>query len=210
LENKPDKAAPPAAGLRLGVQRADGIVGHYSQADARRAQFLLQRCDPRTMFRSGPIVIGVFNPFTVLNADEVCWISVETGADSGLQPAQHLPEGIDHVRVLPGRVEYEALLARQWPKWRRANATPPDSDLLEALLEVNFRGAEPLFLHVLGKVTKTPLVDTLFGEPAIAAAFGHSGMVYINTRCMVRARLYHSKAEVNYPDGIWMAEADDI
>ena len=202
--------APPAAGLRLRVQRADGVVGSYSQSDPRRAQFLVQRCDPRTMFRSGPIVIGVFNPFTVLNADEVCWISVEPGADSGLQPAQFLHEGIDHVRMLPGRAEYEALLARQWPKWRQANAASPDATLLEALLEINFRGAEPLYLHVLGNVTGRPVVDILFGEPAIAATFGQSGVVYVNTRCMVRARLYHSKAEVSYPDGIWVAEADDI
>lgn len=209
MANKADKA-PPAGGLRLRVQRADGVVGSYSQSDPRRAQFLLQRCDPHTMFRSGPIVIGVFNPFTVLNASEVCWISAEPGTGSGLQPQQFLPHGIEHVHLLPGRVEYEALLARQWPKWRQMNAASADSNLLEALLEVNFRGADPLYLHVLGQVTETPLVDTLFAGPAITATFGEAGMVYVNTSSMVRARLYHSKAEVNYPDGIWMAEADDI
>ena len=192
------------------MQRADGVIGSYSQGDPRRAQFLLQRCDPHTMYRSGPIVIGVFNPFTVLNADEVCWISAEPGADSGLQPAQFLPDGIEHVRVLPGRTEYEAMLARQWPRWRQMNAASPESTLLEALLEINFRGADPLYLYVLGRVTGTSLVDTLFAGPAITATFGQSGMVYVNTRSMVRARLYHSKAEVNYPDGIWVAEADDI
>lgn len=64
--------------MRLTIHRSDGKSGKYFQDDAGRADILSCRLDPATLFTTGPIVIGVLNPFTILNADEVCWIEVES------------------------------------------------------------------------------------------------------------------------------------
>ncbi len=167
---------------------------------------LLRRLDPQTIFTSGPIVIGVLNPFSVINADEICCIEIETDLPVPL----NLPENIDQIHKLPGREEYEAMLARQWPRWKDLNKNE-DGDLFEALIELSMRGGESIFLHVTGRVSKTSkLVEAFFHPPAIVASYPPNGTVYINTRCLVRSRIYHSRQQVNYPEGLWVAEADDV
>jgi hypothetical protein len=56
--------------MRLRIHRSGGKIGTYRQDVASRAKMLLKRIDPRTLFSSGPIVIGVLNPFSVINPDE--------------------------------------------------------------------------------------------------------------------------------------------
>jgi hypothetical protein len=191
--------------MKIRIHRTDGKTGHYTQDDPRRVAMLLQRFDPKRLFRSGPIVIGTLNPFSILNPDEICWIEVESEQDAALLN----PKGIEQVQRLTGRDEYEKLLAQQWPRWRANNHHKP-GDLLEALVELSFRDGGALYLRAMGYVTEASLVDMVFAAPAITATFAPHGTVYINPKCVVRARVYHSKAEVNYPDGIWVAEADDI
>jgi hypothetical protein len=120
--------------MQIRIHRTDGKTGHYTQADPRRVAMLLQRFDPKRLFRSGPIVIGTLNPFSILNPDEICWIEVESEQDAALLH----PEGIEQVQLLTGRDEYEKLLAQQWPRWRANNHHKP-GDLLEALVELSFR-----------------------------------------------------------------------
>lgn len=191
--------------MRLRIHRSDGRTGQYSQPDDRRAAVLARRFDPTRLFLSGPIVVGVHNPFTVLNADEVCWVEVST--DVPLRKGD-MP-GIEQLRRLADRAEYEALLARQWPLWRKHKTGNP-GDLLEALIELSFRGGDMQYLHAVGVATRTPLPTLIFGRRAITAAFSAPGLVYFNPKAIVRARVYHSRAEVEYPDGIWCAEADDL
>lgn len=192
--------------MRLRIHRSDGKVGNYHQGIASRAAVLLKRLDPHTIFSSGPIVIGVLNPFTVLNADEICWIEIETD----LEVKFSLPEHVDQVRKLSGREEYEALLSSQWPRWMKFRKSQ-EGDLLEALVELSMRSGESLFLHVTGTVTQTNLlVDAFFGAPVIMATYSPNGTLYINTKCIVRSRVYHSRQEVDYPKGLWFAEADDV
>ena len=100
--------------MRLRIHRTDGKTGIYSQDDERRAKMLVRRVDPETIFSSGRIVVGVLNPFSILNADEVCWVEVETG----LVTKKIRPPSVVQIRRLSGREEYEAILARQWPRWR--------------------------------------------------------------------------------------------
>ena len=64
--------------MLLRIKRTDGKAGTYRQDIDRRSAVLLQRLDPNTIFRSGPIVIGTHNPFSVINPEEVCWVEVET------------------------------------------------------------------------------------------------------------------------------------
>lgn len=192
--------------LRLRIHRSDGKTGSYSQTDERRAKVLLQRLDPKTIFSSGPIVVGTLNPFSVLNADDVCWVEVETG----LATKKILPPNVDQVLRLSGREEYEAILARQWPRWQRSKQPDVPGKLLEGLIELSFRSGAYLYLHVTGVVAKTPLTGLIFGVPAITATFEPGGTVYINPKCIVRTRVYHSMKVVSYPTGLWCAEADDI
>ncbi|MBL8382377.1 MAG: hypothetical protein JNM90_04840 [Burkholderiales bacterium] len=191
--------------MQLLVHRTDGKTGRYAQADSGRAQMLARRLDPRTLFASGPIVIGVLNPFSVLNPDEVCWVEVRTDLPLAVQ----LPAGVDSVRRLADRAEYEAILARQWPRWR-AQGPAGGGALVEALVELSFRGGGVLHLHVTGTRQDTALAELVFGAPAITATFAPDGTVFINPKCLVRARVYHSLQEVAYPAGLWFAEADDI
>ena len=192
--------------MQLTIRRTDGNVGKYVQDDLRRAHILMQRLNPAKLFNSGPIVIGVLSPFTILNPDEVCWVEVQT---SELEMPQMLPANVERLRKLSGREEYEEVLARQWPLWR-SNARSSPGDLLEALVELTFRGGHSLYLHVTGHVEKKPLSEIIFGPPAITASVLPEGTLYINTKCIVRARVYHSMTEVSYPLGLWCAEADEI
>lgn len=198
---QPEPVLP--GGLRLAVYRADGGVGRYVQDDAGRAAMAARRLDPATMFRSGPIVIGTLNPFTLLNPDQVCWIE----AESTLALPRALPPGVDSLRKLGSRAEYENILARQWPRWRRDH---PATRLLEALVELSFKGGATLHLHVTGEVTDAPLTELIFGGNAITASLDSGGLAYVNPACIVRARVYHSLKEVDYPAGLWCMEADDI
>lgn len=191
--------------MRLRINRSDGKTGIYSQSIDRRAAMMVRRLDPRTLFSSGPIVIGELNPFSVLNPDEICWVEVETELDTPKLPM----DNIEMVRRLDGREEYESILARQWPLWRK-NAKGAPEDLLEALVELSFRNSASLYLHLTGRVATVSRVGSIFGLPAITASFEPHGTVYINPKCIVRARIYHSQDRVNYPDGIWVASADDI
>ena len=192
--------------MRLRIHRADGKVGSYKQDIESRSASLLRRLDPLRIFSSGPVVIGVLNPFSVINPDEICYIEVETDLPLPL----NLPEHIDQVRKLADRQEYEALLARQWPRWMEFKLNN-EGDLFEALIELSLRGGESLFLQVTGKVSKTDkLVDAFFKPSAIMASYPPDGTLYVNTRCIVRSRVYHSRQKVDYPEGLWFAEADDV
>lgn len=192
--------------MKLRIHRTDGKTGQYSQSDPRKAEVLLKRLHPQTIFSTGPIVIGVFNPFSIVNTDDICWIEVET---TDLETPKVLPNGVEKIQRLSGREEYEEVLQRQWPKWREHQRSA-QGDLLEALVELAFRNGEALYLHVTGHVATTPLTETIFGVPAITAVVDPHITLYINPKCIVRARVYHSKSEVDYPYGLWFAEADDI
>ena len=191
--------------MRIRIHRSDGRTGIYTQDAPDRAKVLLRRLAPEHIFSSGPIVIGVLNPFSVLNPDEICWIEIE----SDLPTPKALPADIDHIRKLSGREEYESLLAKQWPLWLKFRKGKK-GDLLEGLIELSMRSGESLYLHVTGSVGDTNLVKEIFGIPAISASMAASGSVYINPKCIVRARVYHSRDRINFPTGIWVAEADDI
>jgi len=192
--------------MKLRVHRTDGRTGSYLQHDARRAEVLSKRFDPQTLFTSGPIVIGVLNPFTLLNADEVCWVEVLT--DMALDV--RTPEYIDSIDKLAGEAEYKEILARQWLRWT-GQSQDQEGDLLEALVEVSFRGGDLAYLHVKGRVTKSrSLPEQIFGVPAIAARIAGGGAFYINPKTIVRARIYHSMGQVEYPMGLWFAEAEDF
>ena len=191
--------------MRIRIHRTDGRTGSYTQDAAGRAATLLKRLDPHTVFRSGTIVIGVFNPFTILNADEVCWLEIETDLETVKLPQA----GLQQIRRLSDKKEYEELLARRWGQWIKFRQGKP-GDLFEACIELSFRGGSQLYLHVTGKVSDQDLADCLFSPPALTAVFEPNGTVYINPKCIVRARIYHSRDRVVYPMGIWVAEADDI
>lgn len=191
--------------VRLRIHRADGKIGSYMQDDPGRTTYLLKRLDPETLFCSGPIVIGVHNPFSIVSADEICWIEVETPGKA----LKRMPGGIERISRIPGREEYEALLARQWPLWMKYRKSRR-GELLEALIELSLRSGESLFLHAAGVVANVNIVDELFGVPAICADSPPGGTLYINPKGITRARIYHSKDRVDYPSGFWMAEAEDI
>ena len=191
--------------MYLRIRRTDGKTGVYRQEVDRRRAMLHSRFDPNTMYCSGPIVIGTHNPLSILNPDEVCWVEVETAGPM----KQSMPDNVEKIRKLSGREEYESLLARQWPLWQKQAKKKPDQ-FLEAFVELSFRGGDSLFLHVAGHESDTSLVDSIFGLPAVTATYDPDGTVFINPKCIVRARIYHSKDQVAYPSGIWVAEADDI
>lgn len=187
------------------IHRTDGKAGRYVQDDRRRALTLAQRLTPERVFTSGPIVIGTKNPFSVLNPEEVCWIEVDSAA--GL--ACPLPPHIDQVRLLAGREEYEAILTRQWSLWRRQPVQGAPA-FVEALVELSLRNGQSLYLHVLGRESTLGLAECVFGPHAITADLDPEAKAFINPRCIVRARVYHSRHDVTYPDGIWVAESEDI
>jgi hypothetical protein len=191
--------------VRLRVHRTDGKTGQYSQKDPPRAAMLAKRFNPATLFSSGPIVIGMHNPFSIINADEICWIEVETD----LILPKSLPKNVDRLHCLSGRKEYETLLAKQWPGWMKFRKGKK-GDPLEALLELSLRSGESIFLHVVGTVGETNLVQEIFGVPAISAGIDTAGIIYINPKSIVRARVYHSRDQIKFRNGFWMAEADDI
>jgi hypothetical protein len=82
--------------------------------------------------------------------------------------------------------------------------------LLEALGEISFRNGDALYVRVTGVVTRAPLVDAIFGGAALVLSYAPNGTVYVNPKCIVRTRVYHSRDTVDYPDGLWVAEADEI
>ncbi len=191
--------------MRLRVHRTDGKTGLYSQDEPRRAIVLAKRFNPAKLFSSGPIVIGVHNPFSILNPDEVCWIEIE----SDLTLPRSLPKNVERLHRLADRQAYEAMLARQWPGWMKFRKGKK-GDPFEALIELSMRSGESVFLHVTGTVGEIDLVQEIFGVPAIAAGIDVQGVVYINPKSIVRARVYHSRDQVRFSNGFWMAEADDI
>lgn len=191
--------------MRFHIHRADGKVGSYSQPDPRRAQMLARRFDPERMFRSGPIVIGEVNPFNLINPDEVCWIDVE----SPLPTTRYLLPDVDRVVRLSGREEYEAILARQWPLWRK-QVQQERGGLLEALFDLSMRGGLTLHVHVQAKITHLNIASLLAPGPALTAEWPGHGTTYINPAAIVRARLYHSKSAPEYPEGFWCAQSEDI
>ena len=191
--------------MHLRIHRTDGKTGRYSQNDPGRVEVLLTRLDPAKIFCSGPIAIGVHNPFNILNPDEICWIEVETELPTVIR----LPTDVDRAVRLSGRDEYEAHLAKQWPRWMKFRKGKK-GELLEALVELSLRSGEQVFLHVVGKVGSANIVDEIFSAPAICAMFPPSGTIYINPKTITRARIYHSKDRIDYEDGFWMAEADDL
>ena len=191
--------------MRIRVNRSDGKTGVYSQQDPARAALLAQRFDPATLFCSGLIVIGMHNPFSIINTDEVCWIEVETA----LELPHILPRNIERLHRLADRQQYESLLARQWPGWmkfRRGRKGDP----LEALIELSLRGGESIYLRAVGAVGETNLVEEFFGVPAITASIDGAGRLYVNPKAIVRARVYHSRDQISFARGFWTAEADDI
>lgn len=191
--------------MRIRVHRTDGKTGSYSQDDPRRASVLAKRFDPAKLFASGPLVIGVHNPFSIIHPDEICWIEVET--DLILPKA--MPNNVERLQRIGNLEEYKSLLARQWPGWMRMRKGKK-GDPLEALIELSLRSGESIYLHVIGAVGDINLVEEFFGVPAITASIGVPGNVYINPRAIVRARIYHSRDQIRFPDGLWMAEADDV
>jgi hypothetical protein len=191
--------------LHIRVHRCDGKTGNYSQDDHRRAVLLAKRFDPAKLFCSGPIVIGVQNPFSIIHPDEICWIEVETD----LLLPKSVPKNIERLRRIGDVEEYKSLLARQWPGWMRLRKGK-EGDPFEALIELSLRSGESIYLHVTGAVGDINLVEEFFGVPAITASIGVAGNVYINPKAIVRARIYHSRDQVKFSDGFWMAEADDV
>ena len=140
-----------------------------------------------------------------MTPDHVCWIEVKTEL-SALQP---LPPGIQKLRRHEGRDEFESMLAKQWPLWLRHKKST-SGDLLEALVEIAFIGGSAEYLHVTGQLTGHSLEEQIFGKPSICASFEPDGTLYINPKSVTRVRVYHSKTTIDYPHGVWTAEADEI
>jgi hypothetical protein len=211
MPNKTATAAKSETGiagknlLQLRICRTDGGIGRYSQFDPRKAAVLVGRFSANTMFSSGIIVVGTSNPMTLIKADEVAWIAVKT--------ALHCPQfkfpDIDRCEMLAGKKKFAELLAEQWPRWRKTPSRTRGG-LMQALLELTFRGGSCVYLNALGVVGDKLAPQGLFTAPVISAAIPGGGAIYINPRALVRARIYHSLREVIYPDGILVAEADEI
>lgn len=197
--------AKDRSALRLRVWKTDGRVGSYTQAQPNKAATLVGRLRAETLFRSGVLVVGTLNPITLINTSEVAWIEVETS----LPCPQHRLPGIEEATKIGKRDEFNELLLRQWPKWRKLRKSKP-GDLLQSLVELTFRGGLQLHLHVRGVVSDRFSLETLFEEPAITAVLPAGGALYVNPKSLVRVRIYHSKHEVVYPSGIFVAEADEI
>lgn len=193
------------APLRLRIWKTDGRVGNYTQALPKKAAMLVKRVNPETIFRSSVLVIGTLNPITLINTGEVAWIEVETSLPC---PQRPLP-GVEETIRIETRKEFDELLLQQWPKWRKLRKSKP-GDLLQSLVELTFRGGLQLHLHVRGMVNEDFTLETLFDQPSLTAVLPTGGALYVNTKSLVRARIYHSKHEVKYPSGIFVAEADEI
>lgn len=206
-ESKAGHAAAPASKdvVQLRVCRTDGGTGRYSQADPRKAAVLIKRFASTTMFSSGVMVIGTSNPMTMIKADEVAWITVKTAQPC---PQFRFPD-IDRCEMLAGKTKFAELLAQQWPRWRNTPSSAPGG-LMQALLELTFRGGSSVYLNALGVVGDKLAPQHLFTMPVITAVIPGGGAIYINPRALVRARIYHSLREVRYPDGVLVAEADEI
>ena len=193
--------------MRFHIHRADGKVGSYVQPDPRRAQVLARRFDPERMYRSGPISIGEGIPLNLINPDEVCWIDVESTLPT---PRFMLPD-VERVVRLPGREQYEAILARQWPLWRKQAQQPRElGGMLEALFELSMRGGLTLYLHVHARISNFNIAQLLAPGPALTAEWPGQGTTYINPSAIIRARLYHSVNAPEYPEGYWCAQSEDI
>ena len=191
--------------MRLRIHRSDGKTGHYSQDDGDRIGVLVKRLDPELVFCSGAIAIGVHNPVNVLNPNEICWIEVDTT----LPTRKALPQDVDQVIRLPGREQYESLLAKRWPLWMKFRKGKK-GDPLEALVELSLTSGEAVFLHIVGRVSRSNIVQEVFGARAICATFHPNGTIYINPKTITRARIYHSKDRISNDSGLWMVDADDI
>lgn len=202
----PAKAKPVAAPtVQLRVCRTDGGIGRYTQNDPRKAAVLMQRFVPKTMFTADVIVIGTQNPMTLIRAEEVAWITVKTALPC---PQFQFPD-IERSEMLSGKKQFDELLAQQWPRWRKTPSAAPGA-LLQALVELTFRGGSSVYLNALGVLGDRLKPQRIFSSPAITAEIPGGGAIYINPRALVRARIYHSLREVRYPNGILVAEADEI
>ena len=191
--------------LRLSIWKTDGRVGNYTQANANKSGILVRRLQPDSLFSSGVLIIGTLNPMTLINTNEVAWIEVATN----LPCPQHAIAGVEETTKIETREEFDELLLKQWPKWRLMRKSQ-QGDLLQSLVELTFRGGLQLHLHVRGVVDNDLHLEMLFAQPALTAVLPKGGALYVNPKTLIRARIYHSKHEVNYPPGIFVAEADEI
>lgn len=149
---------------------------------------------------------GVPNPFSALNPDEICCMEVETNPP--LPPS--LPKNIDRIHKLTGPEEYEAMPARQWPR-RMGFRKNKEGDLFEALIELSLRNGESVFPHATCRASPTSKpVEAFFHPPAIMASYPPSDTPYVDARCIARSGVYHSRRKLDYPEGLWFAEADDV
>ena len=191
--------------MKLTVIRTDGGVGPYSQSDERQSRALICRLKPDTLFCSGPVVIGVLNPFTVLNPDEICWIEA-----SAADPLPRLADSrFEFVGVLRDRAEFEQKLASHWMSWMSMSGRNT-AGLFQAMVELNFRGGRATYIEVRGRETNTPAPQEVLALPAIVAESAEGSVHYINPRAISRMRVYHSRIDPDLPDGLWFAEADEI
>jgi hypothetical protein len=194
----------PPSSLRLKLQRTDGKVGTYVQHDPRLVRALLVRLRPEKLFGRDLITIGIANPFTVLNASEVCWIEVETGEPMAAQIA---PVDYQCTR-LPSRQAFEESLGARWMTWIH-HSKPDGSGLFEALIELNFRGGASLFLS-LSSSENNASPEVIFSAAAIVARGEAGQIVLINPKALLRCRVYHNHGHPELPEGLWFAEAEDI
>lgn len=191
--------------MKLKVVRTDGGTGAYAQADERQSRALLWRLHPDRVFLSGPITIGIRNPFTVLNPDEICWIEVASS-----DPPQRLSHSsFDRITLLADRTAFEASLAQKWMRSMSLAGRNRDG-LFEAFVELRFRGGRTAYLDVVGRESMTPAPEVVFTAPAIVADAPDGTVHYINPRALVRSRVYHSRMDPELPDGLWFAEAEEI
>lgn len=191
--------------VTLRVYRSDGGVGSYTQTDPRKAEVLASRLRPETIFKSGIIVIGTLNPLTLINPDKVAWIETETTLPC---PQLSIP-GVERAVKIAGKEAFDELLLNQWPRWRKLPSSNP-GDMLQSLVELTFLGGWTLYLHVHARFVDGFLPQNLFSEPCITALLPEGGALYVNPCAMVRVRIYHSRQSIDYPNGIFMAEADEI
>ena len=63
---------------------------------------------------------------------------------------------------------------------------------------------------MIAREAKIDLATAVFGMGAIRAAAADGTAALINPRGIIRARVYHSRDKVDYPNGIWVAESDEI
>jgi hypothetical protein len=191
--------------VTLRVFRSDGGVGSYTQTDPRKAVVLVGRLKPESVFNSGVIIIGTLNPLTLINPDNVAWIEAETAIPLPQWPVA----GVERVVKLANKAEFDELLLQQWPRWRQMRRSRP-GDMLQSLVELTFLGGRSLYLHVHATVVEEFFPQTIFSEPCITATLPEGGALYVNPKALMRMRIYHSSQALRYPDGIFMAEANEI